>query len=56
MLLLAAVWFRIHQLGIGYEEVGMSFERVVGRQELWRLLSAQVNTSRAGALVTQPMM
>lgn len=38
-----AVWLRIHSAGLGYQDVGCSFDLVMRQRQLWRLLSAQVS-------------
>ncbi|GAB4817660.1 hypothetical protein N2152v2_004706 [Parachlorella kessleri] len=37
------VWYLLYKHGLGYPDVGMSYESVVEHQELWRMASAQLS-------------
>eukprot|EP00887_Chlorella_sp_A99_P003370 scaffold26.g3370.t1 len=43
VLALLAVWLLLHHRGLGYDAVGVSYDAVVQRRELWRLASSQVS-------------
>lgn len=37
------IWYLLHRWGLGYPEVGMSYEAVVQRRELWRAVTSQLS-------------
>jgi membrane associated rhomboid family serine protease len=37
------VWLRIHSAGLGYQDVGCSYDLVVRQLQFWRLLTAQIS-------------
>ena len=42
-LLIAAIWALLHHQNLGYDAVGMSYEAVVERRELWRCAASQLS-------------
>ncbi|CAK0783631.1 hypothetical protein CVIRNUC_006830 [Coccomyxa viridis] len=41
--LLGAIYLYITTKGIGYDQVGLSYEKAVGRCEIWRIITAQLS-------------
>ncbi|KAK9819657.1 hypothetical protein WJX72_000848 [[Myrmecia] bisecta] len=41
--LCSAIWLYLNNRGIGYSEVGLSYERVVQHRELWRIVTSQLS-------------
>jgi membrane associated rhomboid family serine protease len=41
-LALGGIWLLLQQHGLGYDAVGLSYERVVGERQLWRMGSSQL--------------
>ncbi len=42
-LLLCGVYLLLSSRGVGYAEVGLSYEAAVQRLQLWRILTAQLS-------------
>ena len=35
-----SLWYYLHHSGLGYDEVGMSYSKVVGQRQYWRCITA----------------
>ena len=40
VVLCTSVWYCLHNKGLGYDEVGMSYAKVVGQRQYWRCVTA----------------
>ena len=40
-LLCVVIWLKVRSSGIGYSELGLSYERCVKHKEIWRFFTAQ---------------
>lgn len=43
VLACCGIWYLLHRWGLGYPDVGMSFDAVVANHELWRMVTSQLS-------------